>query len=72
MIKYLVAMLVLVSATMGRAGDQTLPTGEIGKALAQRDLQSYQRLTELSDFSVASSGFEDFPMTSDIFDIDYK
>jgi hypothetical protein len=72
MIKYLVAVVVLMSAAASRADDRSLPTGEISKAIAQHDLQSYQRLTELTDFSLASSGFEDFPMTSDIFDVNYK
>ncbi len=72
MIKYLVILLVLLSAVMGMADDGSLPTGEIGQALAQKELAQYQRLSELTDFSLASSGFEDFPMTSDIFDVNYK
>lgn len=72
MIKYLVIMLVLLSAAIGFADDQSLPTGEIGKALAKTELEQYQRLTELTDFNLAASGFEDFPMTSDIFDVNYK
>lgn len=72
MIKYLVILLVLIATGLSRADDRSLPTGEIGRALAQKELAQYQRLSELTDFSVASSGFEDFPMTSDIFDVDYK
>ncbi|MGB5106641.1 MAG: hypothetical protein WBP29_01365 [Candidatus Zixiibacteriota bacterium] len=72
MTKYLVAFIVLITASLAIAEDQTLPTGEIGKTLAARELKNYQRLSELTDYSLAASGFEDFPMTSDIFDIDYK
>lgn len=72
MTKYLVAFLVLISAALALAENQSLPTGEIGSSLAVRELKNYQRLAELTDYNFASSGFEDFPMTSDIFDIDYK
>jgi len=65
-------MLVLLSAAIGFADVQSLLTGEIGKALAKTELEQYQRLTELTDFNLAASGFEDFPMTSDIFDVNYK
>lgn len=72
MFKHLVGVFILILSVCAMAEDQLLPTGDIAKSMAERDLKSYQRLEAMSNFSLAASGFEDFPMTSDIFQIDYK
>ncbi len=73
MTKTFTAVLVLVlAASLAAETGARLTTGEIGLAQVEQDLKSYQRMRHLTDFELAAAGFEDFPMTSDIFDIDYK
>lgn len=73
MMKYLSAALVLLLAAAALAETPTkLTAGALSQAQAERDLKSYQRMQQLTKFGVAASGFEDFPMTSDIFDVNYK
>lgn len=73
MMKYLSAALVLLLAAAALAETPTkLTAGALSQAQAERDLKSYQRMQQLTTFGVAASGFEDFPMTSDIFDVNYK
>lgn len=72
MSKFLLAALLLMLAASAVAEDiRPLQTGTIGASLAERELKNYQRMRQLDQLELAA-GFEDFPMTSDIFDINYK
>lgn len=73
MTKYITATLILLlSASLAAESQVVLTKGTIGLAQVENDLKSYQRLRQMTEFDLAASGFEDFPMTSDIFDVNYK
>lgn len=78
--KLLTPFLILLLAMPVLAGDRDqIPekksdenTDMIGQYVQEIGLEDYQRMRQLTDFSLASSGFEDFPMSSDIFETNYR
>ncbi len=53
-------------------GDTSQTADKIGTMMLKNEIAGYKRVHELTDFSLASSGFEDFPMSSDIFENSYR
>ena len=78
--RFLTPILLLLLAAPVFAGDSgqsfidkpEQDTEVIGKYMQQDELKNYERIRQLTSFSVASSGFEDFPMSSDIFETSYR
>ncbi len=78
--KCLTLILILALALPALAGDSDKTAADgvdqqgdmLGQLMQKNDMHEYQRMRQLTDFSLASSGFEDFPMSSDIFETDYR
>jgi hypothetical protein len=61
---------MLVLPSLAAAGEDT-EQESVGSFLQQDDLKTYQRLEECTA-RFAAAGFEDFPMSSDVFNVDYR
>jgi len=65
----LVACTLLLPLTLMADEEQDKP--KVGEFMQLDDLETYKQLEEYSQ-PLAATGFEDFPMSSDVFNIDYR
>jgi hypothetical protein len=69
---FLIILIVLSTASLVLADAPPLPAGEIGKFIQNDELKAYRQLHEYTTFSLVASGFEDFPLSADLLNINYR
>lgn len=72
MLKFCSLALILCCCAGAAMADEAQQSETIGAYLQSNDLETYQRLQEYTDFTLAGTGFDDFPLPTDVFDHSYR
>lgn len=73
MMKLLLTFLMAMAPiSISIAADQPATTGKIHRLMMENELKTYQRLQEYTNLRFASTGFEDFPLTTDLVNSSYR
>jgi hypothetical protein len=73
MMKLLLALLMAMAPIIAiKAADDPVTTGAIGRFMQQDELKTYKQLQEYTTLRFAATGFEDFPLTSDLGNASYR
>lgn len=74
MMRFATFLMPILLATSLSAQQLTQDTDSLGRLLqlAEIEMQAYYRLQEFTSIRLAASGFEDFPMSSDLFATSYR
>ncbi len=69
---WLIAFSVLLVSAQILAASPPVPAGEIDKFLQKDELKTYRQLQEYTGVNFAASDFEDFPLSSDLLNTNYR
>ncbi|MFH2055157.1 MAG: hypothetical protein ABIJ61_04295, partial [bacterium] len=72
MVKFWSLTLVFCLLTGMAVADDQKSNSEIGDYLQANDLETYQLLREYTDYTLAGTGFDDFPLPDDVFNYSYR
>lgn len=72
MLKHFSLALILCCCAGAALADEAQEPETIGSYMQLDDLETYQRLQEYTDFTLAGTGFDDFPLPTDVFNYSYR